>query len=75
MRKTICALTLTILLSGAAMAGEIPNGGNTPPPPPPPPQGREFAGATPNGQDLLQTSDETATDIILNLIQSMLSLY
>lgn len=75
MRKTICALTLTLILSGTALAGEIPNGGNTPPPPPPPPQGRTI-GEIPNGQNSpLQTSDETITDFISILLENILAIY
>lgn len=74
MRKTICALTLTLILSGVTLAGEMPNGGTTPPPPPPP-QGRTI-GEMPNGQEItLQTSDETVADFILNLLENILTIY
>jgi hypothetical protein len=76
MRKTMCAFALTLILSGSILAGEIPNGGNTPPPPPPPPPTGEFVGENPDGRALaLQTSDETVTEYILNLIQNVLTLY
>lgn len=74
MRNTLRALTLTLILSGTALAGEIPNGG-TPPPPPPPPQGRTI-GEIPNGQNSpVQTSDETIKDFITILLENMLAIY
>lgn len=74
MRKTLCAFALTLILSNAALAGEIPNGKTNPPPPPP--FVEETVGETPNEQALTeQTSDETVTDFLLNLVQSVLAIY
>lgn len=74
MRKTLCTLALTLILSCSTMAGEIPNGGNTPPPPPPPPAGN--FGEIPNGRAAnVQTSDEMVKDYILIIIKNVLALY
>lgn len=77
MRKTLCAFVLTLILSGVALAGEIPNGKNDPPPPPPP--GGGFASVN-DQTDIKQSLDETIlddsmTDYILSLMRDILALY
>lgn len=76
MRKTICALALTLILYGTIFAGEMPNGGTPPPPPPPPPPVTDDFGEMPNGRAVLvQTTDPTVKDYILTIIQNVLTLY
>lgn len=70
MRKTLCAFALTLILSGAALAGEMQN------PPPPPPPGGGFASQIPDDQTMsLQTADETVTDYIFDLMQDVLEIF
>jgi hypothetical protein len=74
MRKTLCAFALTLVLSSAVWAGEIPY----PAPPPPPPGGNALIIEDPtNVQDsTAQTPEETLTEYILNLLlQDILAIY
>jgi len=81
MRKIIRTSLLILVLSCSAYAGDIPNNvtGNTPPPPPTsqtePPAStttQETAdGDIPNNQP----TESTATEVMLSLLQSVLSLF
>lgn len=68
MRKTLRASLLLLVLSCSAHAGLIPND-KTPPPPPPPPAEAE-PGLIPNDD----TDGETATGVVLSMMQNLLAL-
>lgn len=72
MRKTLRASLLLLVLSCSAHAGVIPND-RTPPPPPPPPPTEPAEGVIPN--DSGDGEGETATEITLSLLQSLLALF
>lgn len=72
MRKAIRVSLLVLALASATYAGDIPFGSPTPPPPPPPQSAQteqeSEGGWMPNGEP------ESATEIVLTLINSALSL-
>lgn len=61
-RKALCALVLSLALTASAFAGEIHTGITNPPQPPPT-----------SGEQTVTT--DTVTEIALNLLQSVLSLF
>jgi hypothetical protein len=76
MRKTLGVCLLSLLLTGSAVAGEIPN--DTPAPPPPPQQNSAVqyptGGATPSGE-MPNDAPDIVTQTVLDLLAVLPSLF
>jgi hypothetical protein len=68
MRKTTRAALLMLVLATSAYAGNMPNGA-TEPPPPPVSVAESADGNMPNG------TTDTATQVTLNLLHNLLTLF
>lgn len=71
MRKTLRVSLLIVILACSAHAGIMPNGEQEPPPPPQPTQSEQ----EPEGGDMPNGEPETATQTVLTLLGSVLSLF
>lgn len=76
LQKLCAAVTLLVVLSFSARAGEITTWGVAPPPPPPPPvsataiePGRITTDATDNGTESAIGSESLLTELTLSLLQ------
>ena len=77
LQRLCAAFALTLMLALSAFAGEIQTG-YTPPPPPPDPamaQGQIETGSTAGEITTGLTATDAATEITLNLLESVLSLF
>jgi len=72
MKKTLRVLVLVVLLAGSVYAGEMPNGvASTPPPPTTNAMQEEPVNETQN----LQATESIAAEILINMLQSLRTLF
>jgi hypothetical protein len=71
MKRLLLSLSLTLFISGAVLAGEIPTVGYTPPPPPPP-DGMQASTTTVPGEVPTVGLTYEMTDTTIDLIQMLL---
>jgi hypothetical protein len=72
MKRFAMTIALSCVLSGSALAGEIPTVGVTPPPPPPPDGIQATSTSAPGEVPTVGLTDQV-TEAALTLIQSILS--